>query len=246
MNEIKLSNVSFGQGVAITPIQSLAAYAAIANGGYWVQPSILKRSSGEIEKKKILSEENSKKLTKMLMSVVQDGTASKAQVEHFYIAGKTSTAQKVSAEGGYKGYISGFIGYPVMVEKPFVVYVYIDDPQKNGFYGGEIAAPIFKKITQNILYKNKEFSGLILGDISKEQKVIDSIQTSASAARFVESGHMPDFIGLDKRSARQLAERHGIEISTQGFGVCYKQALKIGEKVGKQPVKLFFKAPEYD
>ena len=77
--------------------------------------------------------------------------ASVRDVKHFEIAGKTSTAQKADQSGGYSGYVSGFIGYPVNVDKRFVVFVYVDEPKK-AYYGNTVAAPIFQKIIKRILY----------------------------------------------------------------------------------------------
>ena len=81
---LRLSNISFGQGVATTGIQMLAAYGAIANGGYYVKPTILKRDSKkELPSKRIIKERTSRQLTQMLVKAVEDGTGSKAKIPYF-------------------------------------------------------------------------------------------------------------------------------------------------------------------
>ena len=160
VSPIKLSNISFGQGVATTGIQMLAAYGAIANKGIYVRPTILKNQSLKERQKRIMSEKTAKSLTRMMEKAVEDGTGTNAKIKHFSIAGKTSTAQRPNSDGGYKGYVPGFIGYPTNIQERFVVYVYVDNPKGKHYYGGTVAAPVFKKVTEHILFKNKEFNQL--------------------------------------------------------------------------------------
>ena len=93
------------------------------------------------------------------------GTGENAQVKHFQIAGKTSTAQKPSNKGGYEGYIPAFVGYPTNIDKRFVVYVYLDSPKGPIYYGNLVAAPIFRKVSQYLLLKtvtiNMHLKGIV-------------------------------------------------------------------------------------
>jgi len=132
---LRLSNISFGQGIATTGVQILAAYAAIANNGIYVNPTILKTNNNHHGKqKRIISKKTAMQIKSMLVKAVEDGTGKNAIVPHFTIAGKTSTAQRI--EGGeYKGYIAGFIGFPMNITKKFVVLVYVENPKKAGYYG---------------------------------------------------------------------------------------------------------------
>ncbi len=128
---IRLSNISFGQGVATTGLQMLAAYGAIANGGNYVRPTFLKvENKKSVKKRRVISEKTSEVLSRILLDAVNDGTGTNARIDHFEIAGKTSTAQRVDGNGGYQGYVSGFIGFPMNVNRRFVVFVYVDNPQK--------------------------------------------------------------------------------------------------------------------
>lgn len=246
IDPLRLSNISFGQGVATTGVQILASYASIANGGYYVKPTILKvNDKKDIKSKKILSSTTTGQLQEMLVKAVEDGTGSNARVKHFSIAGKTSTAQRVDGKGGYSGYVAGFVGYPINVDRKFVVFVYVDNPKK-GYYGNTVAAPIFQKIVKNILYKRKEYKQLAKIDHSKS-KGIDFVKTRQSSSRRYKKGLMPNLIGLDKKSVFKILEKNKIKFSHRGFGVVKKQYPSPGTPISNSSiVKLEFKAPEYD
>lgn len=244
---LRLSNISFGQGVATTGVQMLAAYSAFANGGYYVKPTILKKTSEhKIEKKRILSRNTANKITDMLVSVVEDGTGGNAKIKHFVMAGKTSTAQRVDEGGGYKGYVSAFIGYPVNVEKRLVTLVYVDNPTKNGYYGNQVAGPIFKKINKAILYKSKSFNSL--SRIKKSSnKNLDNIQIKYSGRRKIHKGVVPDLVGLDKNSAFNILDSLKIKYNHNGFGLVKSQWPQPGTAISNSTqVKLNFAAPSYD
>ncbi|MEX0798177.1 MAG: penicillin-binding protein [Bacteriovoracaceae bacterium] len=243
---IRLSNISFGQGVATTGVQMLAAYAAIANSGRYVRPTILKvKDPKEVKSKKILSRETSSILSKMLEKAVKEGTGSNAQINHFDIAGKTSTAQRVDSAGGYKGYVSAFVGFPVNVEKKFVVFVYVDNPT-NGYYGNAVAAPIFQKIVKNILYKRKEYNQLANTD-SGSFGNMDSLSAKYSSKRSLNKGYAPNLIGLDKASARNILESLNLKFSHSGFGIVTEQHPEAGAKVSADTVmRVKFQAPSYE
>lgn len=245
---LSLSNISFGQGVATTGIQMLSAYATLLNGGYYVAPTILHNEDRKIKKRKVFGQETVDQVNKMLVKAVKDGTGRNAQVENFIIAGKTSTAQRVSEKGGYEGYVPGFIGYPLNVKKPFVIYVYIDDPSGYPYYGNSLAAPVFQKVAEYILYKNKEFDHLInIPDDLAQSSGIDRVRTVQAAARLTTKGKVPNFIGLDKISAQELAEKAGIKIGHDGIGVVVEQRPNPGEDIaGDTIVRLEYNPPTYE
>lgn len=245
---LSLSNISFGQGVATTGIQMLSAFATIANKGEYVKPTVIKReNSNKIETKRIISVDTSNKLEQMLIEAVEDGTGSKAIIDHFQIAGKTSTAQKIE-DGKYSGYISGFIGYPVNVAKKFVVSVYIDGPKKNGYYGNLVAGPVFNKITRFILLRNKEYSNLAKNtDEKKDFNKIDFVKTSHSSSMKLVHGVVPSFKGLDKKSSEEVAQRLNINVSHKGFGIVNSQSVQAGQKIEKGSViQLNYSPPKYE
>ncbi len=245
---LSLSNISFGQGVATTAIQMLRAYAVFANGGYLVKPTLLKNEESQLKKEnRILSAATAESVTKMLTKAVSDGTGTNAIIPHYEIAGKTGTAQRVSPRGGYEGYIASFVGFPVNVNKKFVVLAYVDHPRANGYYGNAVAAPIVKKITQYILYKKKDFAQFAKYDEKSNKVNMDTVQSQQAATQRVYAhGLIPSFIGLDKSSAQRLAENRNIKLSTNGFGVVIKQSIEPGTPQTEElVVRLQFEAPTY-
>lgn len=245
---LSLSNISFGQGVATTAIQMMRSYAAIANGGYLVKPTLLKTDESQIKpENRIITEKTSADLTKMLINVVNEGTGTFAKIPHYEIAGKTGTAQRVSPTGGYQGYIGSFVGFPVNVNRKFVVMAYVDHPTEKGYYGGVTAGPIFKKITQYILYKKKDFAQFAKYDEKSNTKNLDEVHTAqAQTTKFFAPGYMPDFTGLDKASAIELAQNRNIALELNGFGVVIKQSVAPGTVItGGSNLRLQFEAPTY-
>jgi cell division protein FtsI (penicillin-binding protein 3) len=245
---LSLSNISFGQGIATTAVQMLRSYAVIANGGYLVKPTLLKQEISQLTpENKIISEKTATSITKMLVNAVSDGTGTNAIIPHYEMAGKTGTAQRVSPRGGYDGYIGSFIGFPVNVNKKFVVMAYIDHPTANGYYGGVTAAPIVKKVTQYILYKKKDFAQFAKYDEKSNKVNMDTVQSQqASTQKVFAPGFMPNFAGLDKSSAIQMAEERAIKIETNGFGVVTKQSIPPGTPLaGISNLRLQFEAPTY-
>lgn len=245
---LSLSNTSFGQGVATTAIQMLRAYAAVANGGYLVKPTFIRSDESQLKpENKIISETTSEAVTQMLVNAVNEGTGGAAKIPHYAIAGKTGTAQRVSPRGGYDGYIASFVGFPVNVNKKFVVMAYIDHPTANGYYGGKAAGPVFKKITQYILYKKKDFAQFAKYDEKSNKVNLDEVHSQQAAAKkSFAPGYMPSFIGLDKSSAMQLAEERSIQLEVNGFGIVTKQSVEPGSPLaGNSNLRLQFEAPTY-
>lgn len=243
---LRLSNISFGQGVATNGVQMLAAYAAIANNGNYVKPTLLKvKDKSKIKTSKILLKSTTDQLKQMLVKAVEDGTGRNAIVPHFTIAGKTSTAQRVDEKGGYNGYVAGFIGFPLGVKKDFVVYVYVENPKKS-YYGNTVAAPIFQKIVKSILYKKKEYNQLAKIKMKKGKRV-DRLNIRQASRRVIRSGTVPNLIGLDKTTAFELLEKNRVKYSYKGFGVVGRQSPMPGTEMTKNTIiKLQFEAPDYE
>jgi cell division protein FtsI (penicillin-binding protein 3) len=245
---LSLSNISFGQGVATTAIQMLRSYATIANGGYLVRPTLIKQEESQIKKEnQIISEKTATSITKMLVNAVHNGTGTNAIIPHYEIAGKTGTAQRVSPRGGYEGYIASFVGFPVNVNKKFVVLAYIERPTANGYYGNVVAAPLVKKITQYILYKKKDFAQFAKYDEESNKVNMDTVQSQQSAnQKPIAPGYMPNFIGMDKTTAYQIANERSIKIETNGYGVVTKQSVTAGSPLAENAtLRLQFEAPTY-
>jgi len=248
VSPLSLSNISFGQGVATTGIQMLAAYAAIANGGEYIKPTIIKNGNKGSEKKRIMSKKTADELTQMLVHAVEDGTGHRAKIPYFTIAGKTSTAQRADKFGRYSGYIPGFVGFPVGVNQKFVIYVYVEKPGKGkSYYGNTVAGPVFKKVAQHILYKNKTLSKMAIRTDVKTKSSFDSVRMRHSSTRVLGRSIVPNFIGLDKRSSNKLGHRLKLKVTHRGIGVVKSQFPAAGEKLSKNTVvKLNYEPPTYE
>ncbi|MCX7794924.1 MAG: penicillin-binding protein 2 [bacterium] len=149
---ISLTQNSFGQGIAVNALQLISSYAPLANGGYLVRPTILKSSSCNNFLNQIISSETSRKITDMLVNVVENGTGKKAKVEGIEIAGKTGTAQKVI--NGYYSmdrHIVSFLGYLPAYSPRYIIGVILDEP-KVSKWASDTAAPLFKEIAEILLY----------------------------------------------------------------------------------------------
>lgn len=146
-----IGNVPIGQGISVTAIQLVSVYAAIANGGVWVQPHLVDHVQGEprpvLRRRRILSPRVDRELLAMLKGVVSDeGTAQAAEIPGYTVAGKTGTAQKPGPNGYMPGkYVATFVGMVPARHPRLVVLVSVDEP-KGAIFGGVVAAPAFARI----------------------------------------------------------------------------------------------------
>lgn len=156
---IDLATASFGQGVMVTPLQMINAYAAIANGGKLMQPYIVKEirhsdgSKSETqprEIRRVVSERTASLVSAMLVNVLDKGHTKRAKIKGYYVGGKTGTAQ-VASKGGYsEQYNHTFIGLAPAEDPKFVMLVRMDNP-KDVIYADSSAAPLFAEVGQAIL-----------------------------------------------------------------------------------------------
>jgi cell division protein FtsI (penicillin-binding protein 3)/stage V sporulation protein D (sporulation-specific penicillin-binding protein) len=146
-----IGNVPIGQGVSVTSVQLASVYAAIANGGEWVQPHLVDHVLGEppprLHRRRILEPGIDRELRMMLKGVVSDqGTAELAAIPGYTVAGKTGTAQKPGPHGYIPGaYVATFVGMVPASNPRLVVLVSVDEPHGQ-IYGGTVAAPAFEQI----------------------------------------------------------------------------------------------------
>lgn len=161
-NNVQFYTASFGQGITVTPIQIVSAYAALANGGKLMKPQVIEKilhadgSEEEVEPRevrRVVSEDTARKMGDMLRSVVVNGHGKKADVPGYLVGGKTGTAQVAKTDG--KGYqenvnIGSFVGYAPINDPKFVVLVKITNP-KDVQWAESSAAPTFQKIMKFLL-----------------------------------------------------------------------------------------------
>jgi len=164
-SKAQLLTTSFGQGIVVTPLQLLTAWAALANGGKLMEPYIVDSIIHEdgVEKtesqvvKRVISEEASSIITSMLVNSVNVGVAKPAAIPGYVIAGKTGTSQIAGDDGKYEtgdgSTITSFAGYAPATEPRFVMLVKFDRPRygAESTWGATTAAPTFKKITEFLM-----------------------------------------------------------------------------------------------
>jgi cell division protein FtsI (penicillin-binding protein 3) len=156
-SDASLATIAYGQGLAVSPMQMASVYATIANHGVRVQPRLV---SGVIDSggvfhpaaaaptRRVISSATANTVTRMLASVVQDGTGTLAQIPGYQVAGKTGTALKVDPRTGRYGrkYVASFIGFLPASDPQVVIAAIIDEPTT--IYGGIASAPLFQQLAR--------------------------------------------------------------------------------------------------
>ena len=185
-----LGSVPFGQGISVTPLQMVNALAAIANGGTLHKPYITKEIRDErgnlikkiypTEIRQVIDPATARKMTDILIGVVENGSGRRARIEGVSIAGKTGTAQK--AEKG-KGYAAGkevmsFMGFLPAHDPKIAIIVTLDEPSGARF-SGQIAAPIFKRIAEQTLPYIERIG--LFGTIPKKKRTTNSNYADGSS-----------------------------------------------------------------
>jgi len=162
-NGDSLASMSIGYEIGVSALQMVSAFATIANDGVRVQPHVIKeiRHSDEIvdrgtgpEKTRVVSAETARSLRTMLREVVLDGTGRRAQLDGYSTAGKTGTAWKfdeATKRISSSKYISSFIGFAPAENPAITIGVIIDEPKIGGRDGGQVAAPVFHDIAEQVL-----------------------------------------------------------------------------------------------
>lgn len=142
--------MSYGYGLAVTPLQVAHAYATLANGGRAIQPTFVKGERNE--PKQVLDPTIAAEVMKMMQTVTEPGgTAVQAAILGYHVAGKTGTSRKASAGGYSRNYLSFFAGV-VPVDNPrFAMAVVVNDPTNGSYYGGSVAGPVFHNVMEGAL-----------------------------------------------------------------------------------------------
>jgi cell division protein FtsI/penicillin-binding protein 2 len=156
--------IAIGHELSVTPLQLALAYGAIANGGVLMEPMLVREvrdRQGRVVRqpqpravRRVFSEATTATLREMLCAVVDSGTAKAARVPGLAIGGKTGTAQKYDARVGTYGrgmYLSSFAGFAPAQAPRVVGVVVIDEPHGKHYYGGEVAAPVFREVLLDLM-----------------------------------------------------------------------------------------------
>ncbi len=158
-----LQNIAFGQGISVTPIQLLVAASAFSTHGLAVLPHVVEvvrdpaghvvATPGDRPPAPLVEPEVADQVFAMMREVVQGGTGTKAQLAGYAVAGKTGTAQRPSPSGGYEpgAYVASFVGI-VPADAPRLAMLVIVDGPHGAYFGGDVAAPVFREIARQVLW----------------------------------------------------------------------------------------------
>ncbi|HEY3122114.1 MAG TPA: penicillin-binding transpeptidase domain-containing protein, partial [Vicinamibacteria bacterium] len=244
---LSLPSMAFGQEIGVTAIQMAAAVGAVANGGYLMRPLIVRQvedGAGGVVKaykplavRRVLEPETIETLTPLLEGVVEGGTGRLAAIPGYRVAGKTGTAQKVDASGRYSAvdHVASFVGFVPSRRPALVVLVSLDCPRGPKNQGGDVAAPLFARITEPAL----RHLGIPPDDAARVLRASASPQGLTPAAYHPASdpgadadiGRMPDLLGRPAREAAITAARRGLIVELKGTGRVSAQAPPAGAAV---------------
>ena len=208
---VEHANISFGQGIAVTPLQMVAMTGAIANGGLLMKPQIVREiqaADGTTSQpftpqvlRQVVSTETASQLCQLLEAVVADGTGRAAQVPGYRLAGKTGTAQKI-VDGRYVSdkHVASFIGFGPVEDPQMVILVVVDEPQ-GAYYGGVVAAPAFKRLMEDSL----RYLSIPPAEITEEEAMEEKVQA-------------PAVLNLPLEEAGKLLAEQGFSYRVEGEG----------------------------
>jgi len=251
--KIDQATLFFGQGMTATSLQLAMAMAAIANGGKLMRPFVVKKivdESGRVVEetcpkavRRVISIQTAKKVTRILEGVVgSEGTAEKAAIGGFKVAGKTGTSQKVDPHTkrySRSKYIASFVGFVPSDRPRLLISVLIDEP-KGIVYGGLVAGPVFSEVgawALNHLRVNPQPELLKMAEASAEKVVTDA---SDDGGKKVESpevkqladrllmGLLPDFRGMGMREVLKRGKALGVKVCLEGSGLAIAQKPEAG------------------
>ena len=268
-NDSALASMLIGYEIGVTPIQMASALSAIANGGELMQPRVVGavRRAGQrlpVPHKAIgrtISERTAAELRSILEAVVEPGgTATRATVAGYTVAGKTGTAKKI-VNGSYRGhndYNVSFAGFVPSRDPVFTIVVVVDSPRKVSPYGGVVAAPIFQKIAEAALrhrgvrpslnpappvlvarHEQEDRRRGVPGDRAHEQPATGPVEppqiVTIATTGETEAG-FPDLVGMSARDAVQALARIGISARLHGAGLVVEQRPAAGSPISAAAV----------
>lgn len=242
MRSIDVATMSIGQGIAVTPLQMVQAYSALANGGKMVKPHLISsivNPDGSIDKDiktEIVGEPVSKEVADtvkdMMEKEVSEGGGGNARVPGYHIGGKTGTAQKIDPiHGGYlkNQYIASFCGFGPTEDPRAICLVVLDDP-RGTYYGGLVAAPVFSEIMgQTMRYLGiHALEEAPVTTLPETNPVENRVRLPAENAPYVT---LPDFRGWSIRDVGAWLSHAGLGFKPDGSGIADSQNPPTGTTV---------------
>ena len=243
---LSLAQMAYGYEVSMTPLQTLTFYNAIANDGEMVKPRMIKevkewnRTIRKFEKEvinpTICSKETALKVQQLLKNVVEKkhGTGHRLYSPNFSMAGKTGTAQKnyVSKDPDKLRYISTFAGYFPADNPKYSCIVVIHEPDRSvGYYGADVAGPVFKSVAQKV-YANNPLIDEVDMENADNHKEDDSYQKYYAEAQKKYS-KVPNVKGMSGMDAISILENLGIKVEVKGNGKVKKQSISHGTDINE-------------
>ncbi len=240
---ITLPWMAFGYNVSQTPLQTLSLYNAIANDGEMVKPIFVKeikewnrtvkKFDKEVINPSIASKETINKVKAVLANVVKKGTGRSLYSKDFSMAGKTGTAQVDYHKGeGKLYYASSFVGYFPAENPKYSCIVVVHKPNvAKGYYGADVAGPVFKRIAQKIFTDSpsmNEVKNLKLNNPVQEKNYNDYYAKAEN-----KKSTIPNVKGMPGMDAVALLENLGVKVKAVGNGKVKKQSLNPGESIDK-------------
>ncbi|WP_353147000.1 penicillin-binding protein [Flavobacterium sp.] len=236
--------MAFGYGVSMTPLQTLSLYNAVANNGKMLKPifvseikewsKTIKKYDPEVINPKICSEETLLKVRKVLENVVKNGTGKGLYSADFSMAGKTGTAQ-VNYSKAEMSYASSFVGYFPADQPKYSCIVVVHNPDKTkGYYGADVAGPVFKRIAQKIFTdvpSTNKFKNINLKSPKQEVLYREFEKKSQGNTTVV-----PNVKGMAGMDAVSLLENLGLKVKFTGVGKVKKQSINPGETFKKNQI----------
>ena len=243
---ISLPWMAFGYGVSMTPLQTLTLYNAVANNGEMVKPKFvreikewnktIKKFDKEVINPKICSDEALAKIKAILGNVVKKGTGSKLYSKDFSMAGKTGTAQVDYHKGdGKMYYASSFVGFFPADEPKYSCVVVVHKPNvAAGYYGADVAGPVFKRIAQKIFTdvpSTNEIKTLNVKIKHQEKNYADYYNKVQKKESIV-----PNVKGMSGMDAIALLENFGMKVKVVGVGKVKQQSIQPGQRFNRNQI----------
>ena len=242
-----LASMAMGYQVGVTSLQMAAAVSSVANGGSLVEPRVVRAFIKDGRRvpvtpkvlRRTVSAATAAELTSIMEAVVDRGTAKSAQIEGYTIAGKTGTAAKL-VNGGYSksDYNASFVGFVPSRQPAVTIIVVIDSPHAKGYYGGTVAAPIFKRIAEATLRHlgvaptiNALPPVLVTRSAGAPDHVVarpDQQPAVVDAVVAATPGTMPDLRGQSAREALRILTAIGATARLLGHGFVVDQSPEPG------------------
>jgi len=248
LDDSALASISMGYQVGVTALQMAAAASAVANGGNLMEPRAVRaviRDGRRVEVprsivRRVIDPHTAATLTSIMEMVVERGTATRAQVPGYQVAGKTGTSQKL-VDGRYSSsdYNASFVGFVPSRKPALTIVVVIDSPHGHGYYGGVVAAPVFQRVAEAslrhlgipptvnpmppVLVARGDVAAAVAPQPVRMPAVLSRVGGPAAAR-----GLMPDLRGLGAREALRTLAELGLAVRLYGSGVVTGQEPEAG------------------